>query len=117
VLIEINIAGEEAKGGVAPDSAELNEILNAAPELSWLSISGLMTVPPYRDNPEQCRPYFRQMRSLFEQIRQRKMPGINMEVLSMGMSHDFEVAIQEGANCVRIGTAIFGERPALRSQA
>jgi PLP dependent protein len=116
VLIEINIAGEAAKSGVAPDSPSLEEILEAAAELSSLDIRGLMTVPPYHDEPEQSRPYFRKMRVLFEQIASRKLPAVQMEVLSMGMSHDFEVAIEEGATCVRVGTAIFGERPPLRSK-
>lgn len=116
VLIEINIGGEKAKNGVAPESVELNEILSAAPELSSLDFSGLMTVPPYHEDPEQSRGYFRQMKVLFDTIQKRKIPDVTMKTLSMGMSHDFEVAIQEGANCVRIGTAIFGERPALRSR-
>ena len=116
VLIEINIAGEAAKSGVAPDSTALEEILEAAPELSSLDIRGLMTVPPYHDEPEQSRPYFRKMRALFAQIASRKLSAVGMEVLSMGMSHDFEIAIEEGATCVRVGTAIFGERPPLRSK-
>ena len=116
VLIEINIAGEAAKSGLAPGSAGLEELLKAAPELSSLDIRGLMTVPPYHDDPEQSRPYFRKMRDLFGQIASRKFPAIRMEVLSMGMSHDFEVAIEEGATCVRVGTAIFGTRPPLRSK-
>jgi pyridoxal phosphate enzyme (YggS family) len=116
VLIEINIAGEAAKSGVAPDSAALEELLKAAPELSSLDIHGLMTVPPYHDEPEQSRPYFRKMRALFGQIASRNLPAVRMGVLSMGMSHDFEVAIEEGATCVRVGTAIFGERPPVRSQ-
>jgi len=111
VLIEINIGGEDAKSGVAPDSSELKDLLNAVPELTSLEFHGLMTVPPYRDDPEQSRPYFRRMRELFEHIVARNLTAVRMEVLSMGMSHDFEVAIEEGSNCVRIGTAIFGDRP------
>jgi PLP dependent protein len=114
-LIEINIAGEAAKSGVAPDSPSLEEILEAAAEISSLDIRGLMTVPPYHDEPEQSRPYFRRMRDLFQKIASRKLSAVQMEVLSMGMSHDFEVAIEEGATCVRVGTAIFGQRPPLRS--
>jgi hypothetical protein len=116
VLIEINIAGEAAKSGVAPDSAELEQILKAAPELASLDIRGLMTVPPYHDEPEQSRAYFRRMRELFQKIVSRKLPAVHMQVLSMGMSHDFEIAIQEGASCVRVGTAIFGDRPPLRGK-
>jgi PLP dependent protein len=110
VLIEINIGGEQAKNGIAPDSPDLERLLGIAPELSSLEFRGLMTVPPYNDDPEQSRPYFRRMRALFEQIRARNLQAIRMDVLSMGMSHDFEVAIEEGSTCVRIGTAIFGER-------
>src|SRR6266567_1487181 len=111
VLIEINIGGEQAKSGVAPDSAELEQILNSAPELTSHEFQGLMTVPPYNEDPEQSRPYFLKMRDLFGEIASRNLSAVHMEVLSMGMSHDFEVAIEEGSTCVRIGTAIFGERP------
>ena len=116
ILLEINIAGESAKSGLAPDSAELGELLKAAPELSSLEIRGLMTVPPYNEDPEQSRHYFRTMRAQFEQIASRNFPVVRMEVLSMGMSHDFEIAIEEGSTCVRIGTAIFGNRPPLESK-
>ena len=110
VLIEINIGGENAKSGLAPDSPELSELLAAAPELDALDIRGLMTVPPYSDDPERSRPYFRNMRKLFEEIAGLGLAAIRMEVLSLGMSHDFEIAIEEGSTCVRIGAAIFGER-------
>ncbi len=110
VLIEINVGGEAAKSGLAPDSQELQDLLNAAPDLPFLEFRGLMAVPPYSDNPEQSRPSFRRMRELFRSVGSRELPAIRMEVLSMGMSHDFDVAIEEGATCVRIGTAIFGER-------
>lgn len=116
VLIEINIAGETAKSGIAPDSAELEQLLNAASGLRHIAIRGLMTVPPYNDDVELSRPYFRKMRSLFEQIARRNLAKVTMEILSMGMSHDFEIAIEEGATCVRVGTAIFGERPVARSK-
>jgi pyridoxal phosphate enzyme (YggS family) len=110
VLIEINIGGESAKSGVAPDSSEFDALLDAAPELSSLNFQGLMTVPPYDDDPERSRSYFRKMRQLLEKIGSRQLPTVSMQVLSMGMSHDFEVAIEERSTCVRIGTAIFGER-------
>ena len=113
VLIEINIGGETAKSGVAPNSAELEDLLNAAPELPSLDFRGLMTVPPYNDDPEQSRPYFRRTRELFNSIAGRRLPGVRMEVLSIGMSHDYEVAIEEGATCIRVGTAIFGARKSL----
>jgi PLP dependent protein len=111
ILIEINVGGEEAKSGLAPDSQELNELLLAAPRFEALSFVGLMTVPPHTEDSEGARPYFRKLRDLRDAISARKLAAIQMEVLSMGMSHDFEVAIEEGSTCVRVGTAIFGERP------
>jgi pyridoxal phosphate enzyme (YggS family) len=111
VLIEIKVGEEESKAGIPLDSPELQTLLNAAPKLESLQIRGLMTVPPFTDDPEGARPYFRLLRDLRDKIATRKMPGIQMDVLSMGMSHDFEVAIEEGSTCVRVGTAIFGSRP------
>jgi len=110
VLIEINVGGEAAKSGIAPDSSALEELLPAAPRLEALVFRGLMTVPPFTEDPEGARPYFRKLRQLRDSLAARKLPGINMDELSMGMSHDYEVAIEEGSTCVRIGTAIFGER-------
>jgi PLP dependent protein len=110
VLIEINVGGEEAKSGVAPGSVELEEILRAAARWGSLRIRGLMTVPPYTEDPEGSRPYFRQLRQMRDSIAERMLAGIEVKILSMGMSHDFEVAIEERATCVRVGTAIFGER-------
>jgi pyridoxal phosphate enzyme (YggS family) len=110
ILIEINVGGEDAKSGVAPASEELEQILLAAPRLRNLSIRGLMTVPPYSENPEDARPFFRQLRKICDRIASRELTETRMDVLSMGMSHDFEVAIEEGSTCVRVGTAIFGER-------
>src|ERR1700676_5147673 len=109
VLIEINVGGEAAKSGVAPDSRELEELLVAVPRLEALAFRGLMTVPPYTDDPEEARPYFRKLRGLRDAIAGRKLPAVGMDELSMGMSHDFEIAIEEGSTCVRVGTAIFGE--------
>ena len=110
VLIEINVGGEAAKSGVAPDSLELQELLLAAPELTSLEFRGLMTVPPYTQDVQEARPYFRRLRELRDAIARRSLPSVDLDVLSMGMSHDFEVAIEEGSSCVRLGTAIFGER-------
>jgi hypothetical protein len=110
MLIEINVGGESAKSGVAPDSPALEELLTAAPHLEALAFRGLMTVPPFTDDPEGARPYFRKLRELRDAIAARRLPHIAMNELSMGMSHDFEVAIEEGSTCVRVGTAIFGER-------
>lgn len=116
VLIEINIAGESAKSGLAPDSFELEELLTAVPELSSIEIRGLMSVPPYNKEPEKSRPFFREMLRLSQRIAERKLPAVRMEVLSMGMSHDFEIAIEEGSTCIRLGTAIFGNRSRLGSK-
>jgi pyridoxal phosphate enzyme (YggS family) len=110
ILIEINVGGEEAKSGVAPGSEELEQILLAAPRFVNLQVRGLMTVPPYSENPEGARPFFRQLRQIRDRIGSRRLPAVGMDVLSMGMSHDFEVAIEEGSTCVRVGTAIFGDR-------
>ena len=110
VLIEINVGGEAAKSGVAPDSGELEELLLAVPRFEALEFRGLMTVPPFTDDPEDARPYFRKLREVRDAVAARKLPAIRMNVLSMGMSHDFEIAIEEGSTCVRVGTAIFGER-------
>jgi hypothetical protein len=111
VMIEINIGGEEAKSGVAPDSSEVEQMLTAAPHLGNIEIRGLMTIPRFTDDPEGARRYFRQLRELRDRIAARNLPRIRINELSMGMSHDFEVAIEEGSTCVRVGTAIFGERP------
>ena len=110
VLIEINIGGEAAKSGVALDSPELEDLLKTAHSFAGLQFEGLMTIPPHTEDPEGARPYFRKLCALRDQIAARNLPAVWMRVLSMGMSHDFEVAIEEGSTCVRIGTAIFGER-------
>ncbi len=110
ILIEINVGGEDAKSGIAPASQELEQILLAAPSWGNLKVRGLMTVPPYSKNPEEARPFFRHLREIRDQISSRKLSAMGMEVLSMGMSHDFDVAIEEGSTCVRVGTAIFGLR-------
>ncbi|HJX85834.1 MAG TPA: YggS family pyridoxal phosphate-dependent enzyme [Candidatus Angelobacter sp.] len=112
VLIEINTGGEENKTGLSADSPELEQLLLSAIRLEHLRVRGLMTVPPYTEDPEGARPYFRKLRELRDTIAARKLPAIAIDVLSMGMSHDFEVAIEEGSTCVRVGTAIFGARPA-----
>ena len=111
ILVEINTGGEEAKSGFAPDSPELEELLSNALHFECLRIQGLMTIPPHTEDPEGARPYFRKLRELREEIAARQIPSVRMDELSMGMSHDFEVAIEEGSTCVRIGTAIFGVRP------
>jgi len=111
ILIEIKTSGEESKAGITGASQELEELLQAAQGFTQVKVRGLMTIPPYTENPEGARSYFQTLRNLRDKIAARKLPGIGMEVLSMGMSHDFAVAIEEGSTCVRVGTAIFGSRP------
>ena len=110
VLIEINVGGEAAKSGLAPDSPELAALLSAAPRLEHLEFRGLMSIPPFTEDPAAARPYFRKLRALRDQIASRHLPAVSMDTLSMGMSHDFEIAVEEGSTCVRVGTAIFGAR-------
>ena len=107
VLIEVKLSSEESKHGIAPGA--VSEILHAAASLPTLDIRGLMTVPPFSDDPEEARPYFRQLRELRNSLA-TVHPQTPLPELSMGMSHDFAVAIEEGSTCVRIGTAIFGTR-------
>ncbi|MDP9269197.1 MAG: YggS family pyridoxal phosphate-dependent enzyme [Acidobacteriota bacterium] len=111
ILLEINIGAEQQKAGLAPDSPELEQLLASAPRLAALDIRGLMSIPPHTGDPEGARPYFHRLRELRDAIRARDLPSVAMETLSIGMSHDFEVAIEEGSTCVRLGTAIFGARP------
>jgi pyridoxal phosphate enzyme (YggS family) len=110
VLIEINVGGEAAKAGLAPGSTEIADILRTAPSLANIDIRGLMTVPPFTEDPEGARPCFRRLRELRDSLAGLCAPGVTLRELSMGMSHDFEVAIEEGSTCVRVGTAIFGSR-------
>jgi PLP dependent protein len=111
VLLEINIGNEPAKSGFISGSPDLEEMLTSAPQLAHLEVRGLMAIPPLTENHEGGRLFFRRLRELRDHIRGRKLAGVQMDMLSMGMSHDFEVAIEEGSTCVRIGTAIFGARP------
>lgn len=107
VLLEVNVSGETSKFGFQPESVEdtVNDLLS----LRNLRIRGLMTLPPYDPDPEMARPYFVRLRKLRDRLAHR-WPEVEWHHLSMGMSHDFEVAIEEGATIVRVGTAIFGER-------
>ncbi|MCC6038512.1 MAG: YggS family pyridoxal phosphate-dependent enzyme [Armatimonadetes bacterium] len=109
-LVEVNVGGEATKSGVALE--EVERLIRQASQFPNIRIVGLMAIPPYLPDPEQVRPFFRKMRELFERLKGLDLPNVEMRYLSMGMSHDFEVAIEEGANMVRIGTAIFGPRPA-----
>jgi pyridoxal phosphate enzyme (YggS family) len=109
VLLEIKLSHEESKTGMTPLSPELAALLERMPTFGWLELCGLMTVPPYNEDPEAARPYFRQLRELRDQLSQAH-PQLNFVELSMGMSGDFAAAIEEGATVVRLGTALFGER-------
>lgn len=110
VLLEVNVGGEAAKSGFAPDSDELRALLTKATDLRHLQVCGLMTIPPHTEDPNGARPYFQTLRALRDRLA-KDFPQLNLSELSMGMSHDYEVAIEEGSTCVRVGTAIFGERP------
>ena len=108
VLVQVNISGEATKSGTAEDQAL--QLVREIALLPHVRIRGLMTIPPFFDDPEAARPYFKALRQLAERITKEQFPGVEMAELSMGMSGDFEVAIQEGATLVRVGTAIFGAR-------
>ncbi|RJP56013.1 MAG: YggS family pyridoxal phosphate-dependent enzyme [Deltaproteobacteria bacterium] len=108
VLIQVNISQETTKSGIERDSAIslVSKIVN----LTNIKVEGLMTMPPYFDDPEDTRPYFKSLRELKEEIERKGFENIYMKELSMGMSSDFEIAVEEGATIIRVGTAIFGER-------
>lgn len=108
ILLQVNLGQEQSKAGTT--AAELITLAEQISQLPHLHIKGLMALPPWREEPEEVRPYFRQLRELASQIDALGLPNVTMQELSMGMSHDYEVAIEEGATLVRIGTAIFGER-------
>ena len=108
VLLEVNLGGEESKAGVG--ESEIVQLAEQMNQLATLEVRGLMVIPPFFDDPEQVRPYFRRLRDLAREIDARNIPHVSMRELSMGMSHDFEVAIEEGATMIRVGTAVFGAR-------
>lgn len=108
ILLEINVAGEATKAGFGAE--ELEQQLPQFEALGHVRVRGLMTIPPPVKDAEEARPYFRALRELAVRLSQQAIPGISMDELSMGMSNDFQIAIEEGATLVRIGTAIFGAR-------
>ena len=108
VLVQVDLAHEATKSGL--DEAELRPLLARARDLTGVRVEGLMILPPYADDPEQVRPWFRRLRELRDTLLTEGVPGEQLRELSMGMSHDFEVAIEEGATIVRVGSAIFGSR-------
>jgi len=108
VLVQVNIGREITKYGIDPDNTE--SFIEKVSSFPNIKIRGLMAIAPFKENPEDVRSYFRHLYNIFESLKQKSIRNVNMEYLSMGMSHDFEVAIEEGANMVRIGTGIFGTR-------
>lgn len=108
ILVQVNVSGESTKSGAT--SEETTNLVRQIASLKNLQVCGLMTMPPFFDDPEAARPYFRELRLLSEKLKSLEIPGVSMKELSMGMSGDFEVAIEEGATLVRIGSAIFGYR-------
>lgn len=110
VLVQVNIGKESQKAGVVEE--RLEELAGRLADLGHISVEGLMAIPPYLGDGEAVRPYFRRLRQWFDRLAGLHLPTITMRILSMGMSHDFSVAIEEGSTLVRVGTAIFGKRPA-----
>ncbi|NOY52457.1 MAG: YggS family pyridoxal phosphate-dependent enzyme [Deltaproteobacteria bacterium] len=108
VLVQVNISGETSKSGVAADEAP--DLIEAVAGMPHLQLQGLMTIPPYSADPESGRPIYRRLRELRDRVNAEGLIGTPMTHLSMGMSHDFEVAVEEGATMVRVGTLLFGER-------
>ncbi len=109
ILVEVNTSGEKTKSGI--DHREAMQLIKEIALLEHLAIRGLMTMPPWFDDPEDARPYFATLRDLRDRVVEEQIPGVEMTELSMGMSGDFEVAVEEGASIVRVGRSIFGERP------
>ncbi len=108
ILLQVNVGNEDTKGGFSP--SQLLEILPAMGNFSHAKVCGLMAIPPRREEPEAMRPYFRKLKTLADEARAFNISGIELKELSMGMSNDYAVAIQEGATMVRIGSALFGDR-------
>jgi pyridoxal phosphate enzyme (YggS family) len=106
VLVEVNVSGEETKYGIKPE--EVKPFLKEISKFSRIRVRGLMTIAPIGEIKEEVRPYFRKLRELFKEIKSKNIKNVKMDYLSMGMTDDFEVAIEEGANMVRIGRGIFG---------
>ena len=108
ILVQVNLAKEDSKSGVYREN--LQEVLQAVTKLPNLRLRGLMCMAPNYDDVEKCRPLFREMYKIYQQIKEMGLPASNIDMLSMGMTHDYEIAVEEGANVVRVGTAIFGPR-------
>lgn len=108
VLVEVNLAGEETKSGVS--EAQLLTLLRETARLPNMSVEGLMIIPPFAEDPEASRSYFRKLRDLRDSLRQQDFPNLDLKELSMGMTHDYAIAVEEGSTMVRVGTALFGPR-------
>ncbi len=108
ILLEVNVGGEESKGGFAPDA--LPAAVSQIDSFPSVSVQGLMALPPWNPDPETMRPYFQRLKRLADRINRMPLQRVHMHELSMGMSNDFEVAVEEGATLVRVGTALFGAR-------
>ncbi len=110
VYIEVNIGGEDSKSGMPPEYGHIEQLAREMASLKHINIEGLMTMGPYSGDPENSRPYFRETKKIFDQLRRLQIPNVNLKTLSMGMSNSYRVAIEEGANMVRLGTIVFGPR-------
>lgn len=108
ILVEINIGGEDNKHGIKPE--ETVEFIKCISEYSSIKVMGLMTVAPAFEDAEKSRPYFKEMKNIFDEVGRTNIQNINMKYLSMGMTNDFDIALEEGSNIIRIGTGIFGAR-------
>lgn len=108
VLVEVNVGQEATKFGLSPD--KVSEFLESLKDMDHIQVRGLMTVAPFLEDPEDDRMVFRRLKDLFEDLKKLNLPNVQMEHLSMGMTHDFEIAVEEGATMVRVGTGIFGTR-------
>ncbi|WZL74766.1 YggS family pyridoxal phosphate-dependent enzyme [Clostridiaceae bacterium 35-E11] len=107
-LVQVNVAQEDTKFGL--NCNEVNDFIDQVQEMENIKISGFMTIAPYVENPEDVRQYFKRLKSMFEEVKSKKMRGVEMKYLSMGMTNDFQIAIEEGSNMIRVGTGIFGKR-------
>ena len=108
ILVQVKTSNEETKFGVEPD--RVSDLIEQLASLSSLSVQGLMTIPAFTPDPEDARPSFQLLRALKDRVAGMRLPGVDLRYLSMGMTQDFDIAIQEGANMVRVGTALFGAR-------
>jgi len=112
ILLQVNVSGEASKFGMDPDDAP--EVIHRLASFGGVKIKGLMTIPPFDADPEKSRPYYVRLRELRDSCAKLAFPNVSLDELSMGMSNDYEVAIEEGATLVRVGTALFGPRPSTK---